>query len=1660
MHQDSGENRPAEHGNMARLLPIVLFGIYLSVAAVCIARLIVGLVLTHRLIRRAREIQSVTISVPRRGRIRLLESNSVHVPATVGVIRPVVLLPADWREWGESKLQSVLAHELAHVRRADWLVITLAELNRALYWFHPVAWILRRRLSELAELNCDDAVLEAAGDRTQYARYLLEVASSLTSAGSRYRPLHGVAMARKPNVETRIDAILDVGRPLARRLGVLGVICLLAIGIPAILLAAALRTAADDPAQMQNGKSNQTSTEKVDNGKTTDLTAPTAKPATNATTSSIKVHGHVLDDHGAAVADARVVATQSRWLDGQYLRTEHRTVGETRSAADGSFEIAVPRVDPVDFRKNRFQSFDWKPPAIMAIDSGRLSTWAGGGEMPIEGEHPFDGDVVLRLSQPSHKIQGRLVSLEGQPLAGVSVGMKMLAIAEPDKIDKWLATVERRRKEGSLPKPITGPTGNLFISSMVWDSSANNNSNAAEISPYFPIQSRLLPEHPQFPAAVRTDVDGRFEIDNLPSDSLASLEISGPGVATHAICVLNRDIERIDIPNTGYPGAESNGYYGSKFDHPVEPGTEIVGTVKDKETGQPLAGIRVSAEIVVNQMGTRTSPWASETDKDGRFRIDGLPSGGKKLLDLYPGKDQPYLVSRGIEVQTASGAKPAETEIKLHRGMFARGKVTDAETGAPADAVVQYRPLLSNESARDFGYDPNLIHFDLVDASQRTNEKGEFQTVVIPGRGVLSVQCVQTSEYCVGLGSDKIELKADGLMATYNFMSPKFFNCVAEIDVPASAEVVHHDFQISHGQNVTINVQDPQGQPIRGVRASGLAPRGMPDDGGSSTSSLEFKALAPGETRRVLLLHKERRLGLITTVSASEKAAGNSPRTVTLQPCGIVIGRVVNGEGKPAAGMQFNAMATPPRDFDVVSPQQVASDAEGKFRFEYLPVGAVYNIGGFNPESGYIELSKELKFEPGETVDLGTIDVTSKKRPEPTRTQAANGRNKSTTIATASETENVSMHATSDSQRQKIHGRITGADGKPTAGANVAAIAMRVAHGRGGDLEPPGTVLGESQTDADGRYQIELPVVSSKTHLYPKLIARAGGSALAWKALNLDAVDTEASFELQPEQPVTGRLVDIEGQPAAGVQLRVAGITPRVAGDQSPFEGVGFFEARQLPAAWPQPIVTDDKGSFSIGGIPKDHGLLLQVEGTERFAPQSLSLNTGMSEQRGERDGTYRPQVVKNLKAGDEAVLALAPAQLFTGTVRFEDTGAPAPHARLTIWASQQEFGSMMSVAGQADEKGQYKISPNPGIRFGVTAYPPDGTPYLARELEPIDWKSGDRSRAVDVKLPRGVLVRGQVLEQGSDAPIAEASIQYHSEDEKNPKQSEGVVTGWQDIHVTDAQGHFEIVVLPGPGRLMVHAPHNDFVFQETSERELYSGSLGGRRNYAHAIERIEPVANARPVELTVHLQRGAAVRGELVDAEGAVIKNAVMLSRLNIYATSPFWRGFPQDVLDGKFEITGLAPDKEYPIYFLESKRRLGATLTAKAGMDAPRVVLQSCGGAKMRFVDDAGKPVANYEPSIFFVVTLGGLQYDRKGANEGKLAADSDFVQNIDRANHSMNEKADVEGRLTMSALIPGATYQIATYRKQSFDLGKEFQAKAGETMDLGDIVVERPE
>ena len=117
---------------------------------------------------------------------------------------------------------------------------------------------------------------------------------------------------------------------------------------------------------------------------------------------------------------------------------------------------------------------------------------------------------------------------------------------------------------------------------------------------------------------------------------------------------------------------------------------------------------------------------------------------------------------------------------------------------------------------------------------------------------------------------------------------------------------------------------------------------------------------------------------------------------------------------------------------------------------------------------------------------------------------------------------------------------------------------------------------------------------------------------------------------------------------------------------------------------------------------------------------------------------------------------------------------------------------------------------------------------------------------------------------------------------------------------------------------------------------------------------------------------------------------------------------------------------------------------------------MLKPCGSAVVRFLDAEGKPAADFEPTVHMVVTPGINPYDYQGMRAGTLTADSDYLGNIDRVNYATfaSIRADASGKLKLPALIPGTTYWIITSREGQFEIAKEFVAKSGETLDLGDV------
>lgn len=170
----------------------------------------------------------------------LLTSNDLDSPISWGLMRPVILLNSRAVEAAD-EAEAIIAHELAHVARMDWIKLLLARFATALFWFNPLVWLLAREAHQLREEAADDSVLAADIVDTDYAQLLVGVARH--ECPGLLLGAHGVAPS-KNSLARRIARVLDgksVRRPVARSfaLGVLAGAVLVAAPLAALTITAA-----------------------------------------------------------------------------------------------------------------------------------------------------------------------------------------------------------------------------------------------------------------------------------------------------------------------------------------------------------------------------------------------------------------------------------------------------------------------------------------------------------------------------------------------------------------------------------------------------------------------------------------------------------------------------------------------------------------------------------------------------------------------------------------------------------------------------------------------------------------------------------------------------------------------------------------------------------------------------------------------------------------------------------------------------------------------------------------------------------------------------------------------------------------------------------------------------------------------------------------------------------------------------------------------------------------------------------------------------------------------------------------------------------------------------------------------------------------------------
>ena len=183
-------NSSTTRGDQAPIAPVwlpIVTAVWMVGVTLLSLRMLGGWLLTQLLARRAvravtSEVEEAAREMARRLRLRrpfaVRESGAVAVPTLVGWVKPVVLLPAAaLAGLSPMQLQAIIAHELAHVRRHDYLVNLLQTLVETVLFYHPAVWWVSSEIRAEREHCCDDLAVDVCGDRLVYVSALAELTS-------------------------------------------------------------------------------------------------------------------------------------------------------------------------------------------------------------------------------------------------------------------------------------------------------------------------------------------------------------------------------------------------------------------------------------------------------------------------------------------------------------------------------------------------------------------------------------------------------------------------------------------------------------------------------------------------------------------------------------------------------------------------------------------------------------------------------------------------------------------------------------------------------------------------------------------------------------------------------------------------------------------------------------------------------------------------------------------------------------------------------------------------------------------------------------------------------------------------------------------------------------------------------------------------------------------------------------------------------------------------------------------------------------------------------------------------------------------------------------------------------------------------------------------
>jgi protocatechuate 3,4-dioxygenase beta subunit len=592
----------------------------------------------------------------------------------------------------------------------------------------------------------------------------------------------------------------------------------------------------------------------------------------------------------------------------------------TKTAADGTFRFEADPKDAIEEAR------------VVLTPPGKPAQW-----LPLS---KFAKEQTLRVPADDVAFTGQVATLENQPLKGVTVEVVRVSNVSEGELPGWLDKNVAMRKEsywlneGGL---VTLPGGLVTVTTKA-----------------------------------TTDAEGKFKLTGIGRGRVLTVKVYGPNLEMKFFWTVTVP----GGPKEGYIRTRdfNHGVYGPDVTVMLAPSRPLVGMVRDAKTGKPVVG------VIISEVNAHVPK--AVTDKDGKYRLEGVPKKSHYGLNVCGQKGRPYFDHTHTWVADVAGLDPLETNLNINRGVEVTGRVVD-KRGRPVRAEVFYEPLDSN---------PNVVKPDggtvFTSDGWKTKPDGTFYLTAWPGKGVLSVLADDGNRFAT--------VDARSILNKLGVRSRPIgdVHAVIPIDVdeakPESSALTLtlEDGMIRKG--AVVGVDD---KPVDGVIAAGLREGPL-----ALMKSSEFTVGGMGASSRRLLLFMdtEKKLGALQPVVGAETDA----LRVTLRPLATVTGELRKADKEPWEKLTVTAVPFVPEGdaydnlpHDVLKNQGVygmiqapwwkltkrvaTTDEKGRFRLEGLLPGLEYTIfvsdGDLGEPDTLVTSKQKIKVESGKTTDLGTL---------------------------------------------------------------------------------------------------------------------------------------------------------------------------------------------------------------------------------------------------------------------------------------------------------------------------------------------------------------------------------------------------------------------------------------------------------------------------------------------------------------------------------------------------------------------------------------------------------------------------------------------------------------------------------------------------------------